>query len=286
MGVAGLVGLKKRIRSVESTRKLTKAMALVATSKLKRVRRILDVNNDYFEAYKQVMDEVAPSLPRENRYMMANHSDRKLIIVAASDMGMCGSYNNTIVDVVRETLSKEPEKYELLVLGERGKALCKRHGINTIDSEIKVSDVPEVSEADAVFNYAFKEFSEGRFCEVILMYSCFKNTISREVRTRKLFPLNIEEEKSQDIHEGEFDLEGDGEALMEALIPSYCKSLLFNIMLNAKASEHSVRTETMNSATQNADDLISALKLKYNRIRQGAITQEITEIVSGVDAQG
>lgn len=286
MGVAGLVGLKKRIKSVESTRKLTKAMSLVATSKLKKVRRVLAINNDYCQAYREIMAEVTPSLPEDNKYVQKNSTNKKLIIVIASDMGMCGSYNNAIVTKLEEITKDNMSDYSLLVLGEKGKSLCKRHGYETIEYDKRISDIPELEEVSNVFEYGFSKYSEGLFSEVIIVYTWFKNTIVREVEVQQLLPLKFDTFENEKVVEGEFDVEGDGESLMEVLIPSYCKCVLFNSVLNSKASEHSVRTETMNSATKNADELISALKLKYNRIRQGAITQEITEIVGGVDAQG
>lgn len=285
MGVAGLVGLKKRINSIQSTRKLTRAMALVATSKLKKVRKVLSVNNDYFYAYKEVIAQILPSISEESVYLTRNSAKKKLVIVVGSDTGMCGSYNNVVADYVVEKTGNLIEDYDFLVLGEKCKSVCRRHKLNVIEYKNAIGDVPEIDSAKEVFEFGLSEFSKGNYSEVSIVYTWFKNTMIREVKSEVILPLSPDNFKSeQDTRE--FDIEGDRESLIEVLIPGYCECMIHNSVLNAKASEHSVRAETMNAATKNADDLCARLKIKYNRIRQGAITQEITEIVGGVEAQG
>ncbi len=286
MGVAGLVVLKKRIKSIENTRKLTKAMALVATSKLKKVRVMLNKNNSYFDSYKEVMNEIIPALPKDNKYIKINNStNEKLIIVITSDIGMCGSYNYSVVNKVKDMISENKDNYKLLIVGEKGKSLFKRNNLNTINYQVKIGDLPNNEEAKKIFEYGLDMFKQGLVNEVILVYTWFKNPIMKSPVHRVVLPLQFEAEDNKRISEDEFDIEGDKEELMETLIPSYCNAMVFNGMVNAKAAEQSYRMETMNSATHNASELISSLKLKYNRIRQGAITQEISEIVGGSQAQ-
>ncbi|MEG1256482.1 ATP synthase F1 subunit gamma [Clostridium sp.] len=285
MGVAGLVVLKKRIKSIESTKKLTKAMALVATSKLKKIRVALYTNKTYFKSYKDIMDEIIPALPKENRYMQVNGSKQKLIIVITSDMGMCGAYNNNVISKLKDITKNNLSDYKLLVLGEKGKALCKRYGFDIVDYNVKLSDLPTTSEAKKIFQYGFDMFSKGEFGEVSIVYTWLKNPIIKEPREYKILPLEFSSSNENSISEDEFDIEGNKEELIESIVPSYCNAMILNAMMNSKASEQSNRMETMNSATRNADDLIAGLKLRYNRIRQGAITQEISEIVGGSEAQ-
>ncbi len=286
MGVAGLVILKKRIKSIESTKKLTKAMALVATSKLKKVRVSLYTNDMYFKNYKEVMNEIIPSLPKENRYMQSNGSKKKLIIVITSDMGMCGAYNNNVIDKLEEITKGHEEDYLIAVIGEKGKSLTRRYGFKTLDEYNQtISDVPTSSEAKSIFEYSFNMFNEEKVGEVIILYTWFKNPIVKEPKEYRLLPLAFEQNEQDHIGEDEFDIEGNKEELIESIVPSYCNATIINAMMNSKASEQGNRMETMNSATQNADDLIASLRLKYNRIRQGAITQEISEIIGGAQAQ-
>lgn len=287
MGVAGLVILKKRIKSIENTKKLTKAMALVATSKLKKVRVSLYTNDTYFKNYKEVMNEIIPSLPKENRYMQSNGSEKKLVIVVTSDMGMCGAYNNSVVDKLEEITKGHEEDYLIAVIGEKGKSLAKRYGFKVLDDYNQtISDVPTSSEAKSIFEYSFNMFNEKKVGEVIILYTWFKNPIVKEPKEYRLLPLAFEENEQDHIGEDEFDIEGNKEELMESIIPSYCNAMVLNALINSKSSEQANRMETMNSATQNADDLISSLTLKYNRVRQAAITQEISEIIGGAEAQG
>lgn len=285
MGVAGLVVLKKRIKSIENTMKLTKAMALVATSKLKKVRVMLYKNNSYFNSYKEVMNEIIPSLPKDNKYIKLNNkTEDKLIIVITSDMGMCGSYNYSVVNKVKDIISENEGNYKLLIVGEKGKSLFKRNKINTINFDKKLDNLPNNEDAKKIFRYGMDMFVQGLVSEVILVYTWFKNPIVKSPVHRVILPLEFES-KDENYIKDEFDIEGDKEELMEILIPSYCNAMVFNGILNAKTAEQSYRMETMNSATKNASELISSLKIKYNRIRQGAITQEISEIVGGSQAQ-
>lgn len=287
MGIAGLVDLKKRIKSIQSTKKLTKAMALVATSKLKKTRESLERNNLYIKSYKEIMEEIIPLIPKDSKYIKSDKTNNnKLIIAITSDLGMCGAYNLNLVNKVQEIVDEQKSNYKLLVSGERGKSLFKRYKFDVIELESTVSDIPVISEAESIFNYALNMFSEGVVSEVLLVYTWFKNPLVKEPILKVMLPLQLYEGAESKSAEGEFDIEGDKEKLFNALIPSYCNSMLYSALINAKTAEQSYRMETMNAASQNASDLISSLELKYNRIRQSAITQEISEIVGGSEAQG
>ncbi|MDU4892765.1 MAG: ATP synthase F1 subunit gamma [Clostridium sp.] len=286
MGIAGLVDLKKRIKSIQNTKKLTKAMALVATSKLKKTRGSLERNNTYFESYNEVMSEIIPTINKESKYIKRNKGSKdKLIIVITSDLGMCGSYNFSLVNKVEELTSGNMDSSKIVVIGEKGKSLFKRYKFNLLDFDGKVSDIPSIDEAKVIFEYGYDMFEKGLVSEVILVYTWFKNPLVKQPVDKVMLPLQIKAEVEVQSKE-EFDIEGNRDELMDALIPSYCNSMVYNALINAKTAEQSYRMETMNSASKNAGDLISSLEIKYNRIRQSAITQEISEIVGGSEAQG
>lgn len=286
MGIAGLVDLKKRIKSIQNTKKLTKAMALVATSKLKKTRGSLERNNTYFESYNEVMSEIIPTINKESKYIKRNKGSKdKLIIVITSDLGMCGSYNFSLVNKVEELTSGNMDSSKIVVIGEKGKSLFKRYKFNLLDFDGKVSDIPSIDEAKVIFEYGYDMFEKGLVSEVILVYTWFKNPLVKQPVDKVMLPLQIKAEVEVQSKE-EFDIEGNKDELMDALIPSYCNSMVYNALINAKTAEQSYRMETMNSASKNAGDLISSLEIKYNRIRQSAITQEISEIVGGSEAQG
>lgn len=281
MGIAGLTDLKKRIKSIEGTKKITKAMALVSTSKLKKVRSVLYVNSKYYKAYNQIISELVPSLSEDNVYIKGNNSDKKLVIVITSDRGMCGGFNNNVLSKLEEVHSSDKERCSLLVIGKRGISLSKRYGFEILDHDLTISDIPTIDEANRIFKYCLEKYLSGEFNNISVIYTWFKNPIIKEVVEHNILPIGVSSSKDENIKEDEFDIEGSREELIDQIIIPYCGCSILYTLLNAKASEQSIRMETMNSANQNADDLISTLTLKYNRIRQGQITQEISEIVGG-----
>lgn len=279
IGIGGIGNLKKQIKSIEGIKKVTKAMALVSTSKFRKVRQVLDVNTNYYETYNNIMNELTPYLSEENIYLQDNQSNKKLIIVIASDKGMCGGYNYNIVDKLHEMGINNDESYSLIVIGKRALGLCKRHGFNSINHNLSISDIPTSEETSIISQYCIDSFLAGEFSQISILYTWFKNPLIKEVKERDILPIKLP--KNNSIQSDNFDIVGNCDELVEQILMSYCSSMILNACLNSKASEHSVRMETMNSASKSADDLISDLKQKYNRLRQAAITQEISEIVGG-----
>lgn len=285
MGAAGLVNIRRRMKSIKNTKKITKAMSLVSTSKLRKARARLYSNNNYFNAYKEIVNEVVPSLSIDNVYLKGNNSSRKLLIVITSDMGLCGSYNNNIIESVIGTIRGDKSNYDILMVGKRGKLLIKKYKYETIAEYVEIPDSPTIKEASTIFNHAAGMFLRGEVGEVDLVYTKFINQLTKKTNTIQLLPLVQEEAMNLEQTNSDFELEGNKEELLEKLLAPYFNAVVLNAMLNAKVSEQSYRMESMESATKNADELINKLNLAYNRIRQGAITQEISEIVGGAQAQ-
>lgn len=286
MGIAGLVDLKKRIKSIENTQKLTNAMALVATSKLKKTRNTLKRVNSYFESYNEIMEDIMYILPEDSKFNNRNkQTDKELIIIITSDIGLCGSYNFNILDKVREFIGDKSNQYYLLIIGERGKSLFKRYDFNILDYEYNISDIPNVEQVRNIYEYGLNMFLKGEVSGIILAYTWFKNPLIKEAICKTILPINIDKSMLQGGIGERLNIEGDKEKVLDMLISSYCNAAIFNGLINAKASEQGYRMETMNSASKNAGELITNLEIKYNRIRQSAITQEISEIVGGSEAQ-
>lgn len=283
MAATGLVNIKRRIKSVQNTKKITKAMGLVATSKLKKARARLNENNNYFNAYKEIVDEVIPSLSSENILIRGNNSSKKLIIVVTSDMGLCGSYNSSILSKTNEIIGTDKENYIVMMIGQRGRTLLRKFRYDTVAEYVEIPDVPTVKESSIICRHGLNMFTNGEVGEVHLVYTKFVNQLRKGPVSVKLLPLVSE--SSSESYESNFDIEGDKEEFLDKLIAPYLNSLVLNAMVNAKVSEQSYRMEAMEGATKNADELIGKLNLKYNRIRQSAITQEISEIVGGAQAQ-
>ncbi|EQB89290.1 F-type H+-transporting ATPase subunit gamma [Clostridium punense] len=283
MAATGLVNIKRRIKTVQNTKKITKAMGLVATSKLKKARARLNENNNYFKAYKEIVDEVVPSLSSESIFIKGNNSAKKLYIVITSDMGLCGSYNGSILSATNEIISKDKDNSILMMVGQRGRSILKRYKYETVAEYIQIPDVPTVKESSIICRHGMKLFLNNEVGEVHLIYTKFVNQLRKSPTAVQLLPLVSQ--ASSNGYESNFDIEGDKEEFLDKLIAPYLNSLILNAMVNAKVSEQSYRMEAMEGATKNADELIDRLNLSYNRIRQSAITQEISEIVGGAQAQ-
>lgn len=280
---AGLIDIKRRIKSVTNTRKITKAMGLVATSKLRKIRLALSVNNKYFESVEKVTNEFLASLDVENDniYFNNNNSKKKLYIVMASDSGLCGGYNANVVQKLKAEADKMEVKPVIMVVGQRGIPYVRKYHFETIAEYVQISDMPTVKESRIIFEHALRLYKEGEVGEVNIVYTEFVSQVKQEVKTKKFLPLEQGDKKSQ----GEYLIEPAGSEVVENVLDVYLKAVVQNIMLHSKCSEYSSRMSAMDGASKNANDLLDALNTKFNRIRQTAITQEITEIVSGAQAQ-
>lgn len=280
---AGLIDIKRRIKSVTNTRKITKAMGLVATSKLRKIRLALNVNNKYFESVEKVTNEFLASLDVENDNIYFNNSNskKKLYIVMASDSGLCGGYNANVVQKLKAEADKMEVKPVIMVVGQRGIPYVRKYHFETIAEYVQISDMPTVKESRIIFEHALRLYKEGEVGEVNIVYTEFVSQVKQEVKTKKFLPLEQGDKKSQ----GEYLIEPAGSEVVENVLDVYLKAVVQNIMLHSKCSEYSSRMSAMDGASKNANDLLDALNTKFNRIRQTAITQEITEIVSGAQAQ-
>ncbi len=282
MGSAGLIEIKRRIKSVESTRKITKAMNVVATSKLRKVRKELNSSEDYFNLSEEIVNKLIASLPEsyENSFFntKSNNLD-KLYIVMTSDTGLCGGFNGNVVNTLYEMIDDKGSA-RIVVVGSKGISYVRKYGFDTVKEYIEIPDLPTIKEVRAIYDDAVFMFKNGEVGEVNLVFTEFKSPIKQEVKIERLFPLEIESESSE-----QFLIEPSLEEVLNSSLNIYFKSKIRRAMLHSKVSEQSARMTAMDGATQNANDILHALNLKYNRIRQGMITQEISEIVGGAEAQ-
>ena len=271
MGAAGLIEIKRRIKSVESTRKITKAMGLVATSKLRKARKELVANEQYNNLCTEVINEVAASMPEDfdSIYYKSFEGD-KLYIVLTSDTGLCSGYNNNII-MYLNNLVKKSGGAKVVIAGSKGISYASRYGISTYAEYVDLPDIPATKDVNKIYNDAIYLYEKGEVSEVNIVYTEFISPVKQEVKSIKILP--IENESCED---GKYIIEPDKEAVFKNAIDMY---------LNAKASEHSARMTAMDGATENANDILQSLNIKFNRIRQGIITQEISEIVGGAEAQ-
>ena len=282
MGSAGLIEIKRRIKSVESTRKITKAMNVVATSKLRKVRKELSNSEDYHLLSEEIVNNLVSSLPDdyENPFFNTSSNDLdKLYIVITSDTGLCGGFNGNVANKLNEIIVHKSSS-RVVVIGSKGISYMKRYGFDTEKEYIDIPDVPTIKEVRVIYDDVVRMFKNGEIGEVNIVFTEFKSPIKQEVKIEKLFPLVIKSESSK-----QFLVEPSLEDVLNSSLDIYFKSKIRRAMLHSKVSEQSARMTAMDAATRNANDILQSLNLKYNRIRQGMITQEISEIVGGAEAQ-
>lgn len=282
MGAAGLIDIKRRIKSVESTRKITKAMGLVATSKLRKSRKELTSSEEHYSLCSDIVNELMGVLPEEfeNPYLKSNSKiSDKLYIVMASDMGLCGGYNGNVASYLNAFI-KDKHSAKVIVVGSKGISYMHRYDFDIVGQYVEIPDIPTVREIKSIYQDALYMFKKGDICEVNIVYTEFISPMKQEVKIDRLLPVERTKGNS-----GSFLIEPSIDEVLNASLDVYFKSRIRRAMLHSKSSEQSYRMTAMNGATQNANDILKALKIKFNRIRQSAITQEISEIVGGAAAQ-
>ena len=282
MGAAGLLDIKKRIKSVENTRKITNAMGLVATSKLRKSRKELLVNNKFIESTEPIVRNLATTASEDgaNIYFDGNKSENKLYVVMTSDTGLCGGFNGNVVSYLQTLIGNKKSSTKIIVVGNRGIGYIRRAQLDTVGEYVDISDLPTVREAKVIFDKALQMYIDGEVSEVNIVYSDFISPVKQITKVDKILPIEKFEGKVKKNL-----IEPNLELVLEDALNIYLKGKIRGILLSSKCSEQSSRMTAMDGATKNANDLLSDLKLKFNRIRQGAITQEISEIVGGAAAQ-
>jgi F-type H+-transporting ATPase subunit gamma len=283
MAGTGLIAIKRRIKSITNTRKITSAMGLVATSKYKKIREMAETNNIYIYKLEDTIKQVKANYEEDIIYISGNNSIKKLYIVLTSDTGLCGGFNWSVVNEFLASLKRKKEDYEVIVVGQKGRAIFKKLNIVTVAEYVEVSDIPSIKDAESIINHAIRMYSEKEVGEIHIVYKKLISALKNQVKIEKLLPLNfIDEENDSKEY---VDIEAIDEKAMYDITSLFLNGKMLNSMLHSKASEHRARMESMGSATNNANDMLEKLNLKYNRVRQSAITQEISEIVGGAEAQ-
>lgn len=288
MAGSGLIAIKRRIKSITSTQKITKAMGLVATAKLKKTRDKLEFLDSFYNSFNTTMEMVLDNHEEGyNVYISGNESKRKLYIILTSDSGLCGGFNTNLFKAAEEELKRDVDDNVVIVSGQKGSAYFKKTNYAVKAQYINVSDIPDLKDVDDITNDALGMYLNNEVGEVNVIYTEFISQMKQEIRIEKLLPLR-EEKTNDNIHldsEGYVEIEPKADELIHSVIKLYLKQKILKFMTHSKTSEQAIRMSAMDGATKNANELLDNLKLMFNRMRQGAITQEITEIVGGSEAQ-
>ncbi|MBD8032598.1 ATP synthase F1 subunit gamma [Solibacillus merdavium] len=277
--------IKGRINSTKSTKQITKAMQMVSSSKLRRAEQNAKAYVPYMEKIQEVVGAIAAGTKDSGHPMLMSRPVKKTAyLVIGSDSGLAGAYNSSILREVQNTIikrHKSTDEYVILAVGRVVRDYFVKRGHNVIADVIGLPDQPSFADIKEIARNAVGMFIDGTYDELYMYYNHFVSAIQNEVTVKKVLPLTDIAPSSNDAS---YEFEPSGEAILEVLLPQYAESLIYGAILDGKASEHSARMTAMKNATDNANDLIADLSLQYNRARQAAITQEITEIVGGAAA--
>jgi F-type H+-transporting ATPase subunit gamma len=292
--MANMREIKIRIKSIKETRQITKAMKLISAAKLKKARQQLELTLPYFNKVKDtIADILMHSGNTENKYfdVKKDSGEKKTgFIILTGDKGLAGGYNNNIIKLAESKMKQEPNPV-LFVAGHMGRNYFIRKGHNVFTDFDYPVQSPTVYRAREIAEIILEQFKNGGLDEVYLVYTLMVSAIKLVPRTMKLLPLDLDALK-EDVGFSEkevkiddlFSYEPSPKAVFDILIPKYVKGIIYGALVEAFTSEQSARMSAMDSATSNADDMLQSLNLFYNRARQAAITQEISEIVGGAAA--
>lgn len=283
MSAAGFAVIKKRIKSINNTKKITNAMNLVATSKYRKVKSRLDIVYDYHKCLDKAMGRIIRGYSGESKYILGNKSENKLYIIVTSDLGLCAGYNAANINKAMSYVLKDREHSKIITMGQKGRTMLKKYRVDTVAEYVEIADLPSLTDVNVVMRKCLELYDNNEVGEVNIVYCNSKSLVRKEAAIKKILPFTIEDSNEDENNYVEF--EPDENSIFDNVSTTYLSSLLLTCLISSKAGEHAYRMEAMDSATRNANDMLEKLHTQYNRIRQSAITQEITEIVSGAEAQ-
>ena len=285
--MASMRDIKRRKSSIQSTQQITKAMKLVSTVKLQKAKNRAEQTDPYFNyMYKTVSSMLARSGNINPPYLTAGDSKKKAVVVITSNRGLAGGYNSNIVKLITGG-DFNKEDLDIYAVGGKGAEALERRGYHIADLETEMMEAPTYPDAASLCSRVLDAFTSGEVGEIYLAYTHFKNTVSQEAKLIKLLPVEIEPDSEENQAADSnilMNYEPNEEEALDMIIPKYVTSLFYGALVEAVASENGARMQAMDSATSNAEEMISDLSLKYNRARQGSITQELTEIIAGANA--
>lgn len=283
--------VRNRIKSVQSTQQITKAMKMVSAAKLRRAQDAIIQMRPYAKKLQEMLGNIVSNGEGDINLALAKVRpvEKVLVIVITSDRGLCGGYNSNLIKLAKHDIkAKYPAQFakgnvEILPLGKKGYEHFSKNKYKVVDQYWNIFSDLNFENVAATAKYAMDAFAKGEVDAVDLVYSEFKNAATQTFIAEPFLPVKKSETKKGET-KADFIFEPDKNVLIEELMPKILNTQLYKAMLDAHASEHGARMTAMDKATENANELLKALKISYNRARQAAITTELTEIVSGAAA--
>ncbi len=273
--------IKRRIKSVGSTRQITKAMELVSSSKLRKAKTNAERGRPYFEELYHSMCEIASADTEFSTVFTQKRAVKhRLFIVIAGDRGLAGGYNSNVLKLAASAHENDAEKPKIIAIGRKAVEYFSKRGYELVGSFANIAEDIKVSQSYDIANVAIDMFKRGEVDDVQLFYTTFVSSLSQEPQQLAVLPMKTQKLENY----GVMEYDPSPEAVFDRIVPRFTASLLQCAIVESYASEQGARRTAMESATDNADEMIASLSLLYNRARQASITQELTEIVGGANA--
>lgn len=276
--------IKRRIRGISNTKQITKAMELVSSAKLKRARDRIERSRPYYNTVLDNIQDILATTGNMKHPLLDNREVKSsLYIVVAADRGLAGGYNAGIIRLAEKNIREKNIKTKIITVGTKAREYFKRRDYDVVGEFTGITEEPNFSDARKIGNLALNLYKNREVDEINIVYTRFLGTISQQPAIMRLLP-------SAEVHKGEkkvktiTEFEPSTEEVLSYLIPKYIQSSIFGALIESSCSEQAARRVAMESATDNAEEMIDELQISYNRARQAAITMEISEIVSGAEA--
>ncbi|MBD5383553.1 MAG: ATP synthase F1 subunit gamma [Ruminococcaceae bacterium] len=282
MASGNMKAIKRRIRSVGSTRQITKAMELVASSKLRKAKSRAEQARPYFnELYKTMCEIASANTDFSTIYTVKREVKHKLFIVVAGDRGLAGGYNSNVLKAAAAAHKDDAEKPKIIAIGKKAGEYFAKRDYDIVASYANIAEDIKPNTAQDIADIAIKMFADGEVDEVHVFYTMFVSSMSQQPESMRVLPMDTVPLEDY----GTMEYDPSPEAVFNRIVPRFTASLIQCAVVESYASEQGARRTAMENATDNADAMTESLSLLYNRARQGSITTEIIDIVSGASAQ-
>jgi F-type H+-transporting ATPase subunit gamma len=284
--------IRTKIKSVENTKKITKAMEMVAASKMRKAQDRMRHARPYSDKVRNIASNLGQANPEyTHSFMKVNESNQVGFIVVTTDKGLCGGLNTNVLRAVTaklRELQSQGKQAQMVAIGSKGLGFLNRIGAPVVSQVTQLGDTPHLDRLIGPVKVLLDQYAEGKLSAVYLCYTKFLNTMKQEPMVEQLLPLSAErmreDTKASGEHGWDYIYEPDAQTVIDELLVRYVEALVYQAVAENMASEQSARMVAMKAATDNAGNLISELKLVYNKTRQAAITKELSEIVGGAAA--
>lgn len=275
--------IKRRVKGISNIKQITKAMELVSSAKLRKARMRLEKSRPYYVTVRENIQRVLSSTTMNHPLLQSREVTNSLYIILSSDRGLAGGYNSNIIRLAESQIRDKKDKVSLIVVGNKARDYFKRRGYEVLVDYAGISEEPEFSDARKIGKFAMELFKDRKVDEINVVFTKFLGTLSYEPKIIRLLPS---EDMGKDSETKAIDIEFEPSAdeVLDYLIPKYIESSIYGALIEASCSEQGARRAAMESATDNAEEIIDELKISYNRARQAAITMELSEIVTGAEA--